>query len=144
MNNNLELGGSKPSINALALEEIKDFDNQALRALFEEEGLVNAGEVIKPEDFEAIKTRALILEQDSDKPLSAKASLIRAYVDRMQFVNKFDTARLKEISNSALHAIIYMKTGDQFSDQELELFCSSPMSLDEWIDGRLKARETIH
>jgi len=137
------LGAQNQEINGLAIEELKDFDNEAMRELFQDKGLVEEGEQISTDDFEAIKNRAKVLLQ-GHKPLSSEAALIKACVDRLRLVEKIGQEKMKTLSEETLRAIFYAERGVDFNNDELKMFKNSPLPMDEWIAEREKIRESLH
>lgn len=137
-------GVQNKAINYQNIEEVKDFNNTDLRELFDDSELVRAGDVIALEDFEAIKRRAEVLLNESSGPLSTTAALLAACVDRLKLKEKIGMETLKSMQKDSLKAIFYAETGTVFTDEEIELFKSSPLTIDDWTEKRGEVRNNLH
>lgn len=138
---NHESGTIGRSINAKAIEEIRDYDNAAIRAMLEQAGVVQHGDVITLDDYEATRSRAAMLAKESKNPASTEALLFAAFTDRMKLVERLGDEAIKNIPNEALRSIVYVDTGYKPSDEELEMLRRSPLSFKEWERGRASSKE---
>lgn len=129
------------SINKGVVEEIQDYDNITIREMLEKGGLAEQGDVITVDDYEATRKRAAVLAQESKNPVSAKTLLLAAFVDRMRVVRQVGDEEIKKIPNEALRSIVYVDSGYNPSDEELEMLRRSPLGLKEWEGGRMATKE---
>ena len=128
-------------INAKAIEEIRDYDNVAIRAMLEGAGIVQQGDVITLDDYEATRSRAAVLAKESKNPASTEALLFAAFTDRMKLIKRLGDEAIKNIPNEALRSIMYVDTGYKPSDEELEMLRRSPLGLKEWEMERAASKE---
>ncbi len=138
---NPESGMMSRSINAKAIEEIRDYDNVAIRAMLEGAGIVQQGDVITIDDYEATRSRAAVLAKESKNLASAEALLFAAFTDRMKLVERLGDEAIKNIPNETLRSIMYVDTGYKPSDEELEMLRRSPLGLKEWERERAASKE---
>ncbi len=130
-------------INKEAIEDIQDYDNVAIREMLEHASMLKTGDVVAAEDYEATKTRALLLARESKSPASAEAFLVAAFTDRMKLIEKLGDEGIKNISNDALRSLMYVDTGYKATDEELEMLRKSPLSFDKWVQERTAAKQEI-
>lgn len=131
-------------INKFQVEDLNDFDNGEIRRILLESEFVQEGDIITPEDYEVIKSRSEVLLSQSEQPISAKAAIMAAYVDRMELVGKIGFENLKNLPVESLQAILYVETKDMYTEEELTLFKESPLALDEWVKGRSEAKAGLN
>lgn len=129
------------SINAKAIEEIRDYDNAAIRAMLERAGVAQQGDVITLDDYEATRSRAAVLAKESKNPASAEALLFAAFTDRMKLVERLGDEAIKNIPNEALRSIVYVDTGYKPSDEELKMLRGSPLGFKEWEKERAASKK---
>lgn len=139
--NNPEGAMAGRSTNAKAIEEIRNYDNVAIRAMLERAGVVQQGDVITLDDYEATRSRAAMLAKESKNPASTEAFFFAAFTDRMKLVERLGDEAIKNIPNEALRSIVYVDTGYKPSDEELEMLRRSPLGLEQWVQGRTVAQE---
>src|ERR1035437_3794289 len=103
----------KVSPNEVVLEELRDFDNAAIRKTLEDFDVVKSGNEITVEDYAADRNRAAILAGERNVPVSTKALLAAAFIDRMRYAHadQFSNEAIKELPQETLRAFIYAETG---------------------------------
>ena len=141
---NTHEGMSRASVSEGIAEEIQDFDNLALRGMFEKAGLVAPGDEISANDYEATRSRAVVLAKESGTTVSPESLLIAAFVDRMRLVGQLGDAVIKQIPDEALRSIVFVDTGYRPTDEELALLRQSPLSLEQWEQGRTAAKGSVN
>jgi hypothetical protein len=133
-----------PKINVESIEDITDLNNSDIRTIIEDAGLLSAGDTISLDDFDAIKRRALIVLQGLDKPLSSKAAVLCAYLERMQLINKVGVEDTRNFTNEVLRAILYAKVGEIYSDEEIDSYRNgSYPDLEEWAHKRNEVKKNF-
>lgn len=137
---NPESGMTGRPINAKVIEEIRDYDNVAIRAMLTGAGIVQQGDVITPDDYEATRSRAAVLAKESKNIASTEELLFAAFVDRMTLVERLGDEAIKNIPNETLRSIMYVDTGYKPSDEELEMLRRSPFGLKEWEKKRATSK----
>jgi len=131
---------SDQTINKIQLEDLQDFNNLDIRKLLTESELVQEADVISEADYEAVKLRSEVLLSRSTEPLSVEAALLAAYVDRMQITESIGLEALKDLPNKTLRAMFYVETKVVFTEEELDLFKSSPLSVADWTSQRINLK----
>ena len=132
--------GMQRSVNAEAVEEIRDYDTAAIREILESADVVRQGEAITADDYEAILSRAEVLAADSKESVSAKALLSAAYIDRMKFLERLSDQTIKEMPGIALQAYIYAETGTYLDEESIEGLRQSDLDIESWLQGRAEAQ----
>lgn len=125
------------------IEDIQDYDNLALRAMFEKEGMVQIGYVITPDDYEATKTRAQVLAEGIKGRVSVETLLLTAFADRMRTLSKIGDEAIKALPDEVLRNLLSIDTGYTPTDDELKLLRGSPLGLKEWEKERLEVKGKI-
>ena len=138
--NTFEQSGSTGPINKAAIDDLSELDSLSIRELLQNVGALNAGDVVAPEDLEAIKGRALVLARESDKPTSVKAFVVSAFVDRMKLAQNMVDEQIKNLPDEVLMSVVYTKTGIQPTPEELDLVRRSPLGIAAW--GKVRANAT--
>lgn len=118
------------------IEELQDYDNASLREMLEAAEIIKPGDLVTSEDFDAVKSRALVLAKESQVPVSAEALIYAAFTDRMKLIEKLGDAAIKGMSDEALRGMLYVSTQEMPTDEELTLLRNSPLSVEEWIRER--------
>ena len=137
---NTSEGRPRP-INAEAIEDIRDYENPAIRVLLEEEGVVESGDVINPEDYETTRSRAMVLARENKRPASAKALLLNAFTERKMLIEDLGDETIKSLPSDALRSFVYVSKGYEMTDEEMTMYRNSPEVLDVWIQGRTAAKK---
>ncbi len=129
-------------VNREGLEDLNDYSAQEIRELFTTNDLVQEGDTITPDDYEAIKRRAKILLGGQD-PLSAVAAVLTAGVERLNLMERIGMETLKQMSVEPLRAVFYAETKIMFTNEEINLFKESELPLDEWLQKRSVIRNSL-
>ncbi len=124
------------------IEEIKDYDNLALRGMFDEAGLSQEGTVITSEDYDAIRSRAIYLAGEN-RPASAQTLLFTAFNDRLKVLDRLGEEAFRNISKEAFKAIFYEETGELLTDEEIEQFHRTTESYEEWKKKRMEMKGAV-
>lgn len=132
----------KAQVNLVA-EEINELGNVELRDMLTSEGVVKQGEIITPEDFDAVRNRATYLAANADIPVSSKSLILGAYVDRMEHIGKIGDEQLKEMSDEAIQAVSYVRNKYRLSDEEIKLLRDSTVPFGEWVSKRILVKEEM-
>lgn len=127
----------------MAVEEINELGNAELRDMLTGEGVVKQGEIITPEDFDAVRNRATYLAGNADIPVSSKSLILGAYVDRMEHIGKIGDEQLKAMSDEAIQSVYYVRNGYRLTDQEINMLRSSDVPFSEWISKRVSVKEGV-
>lgn len=129
------------SSNEKAVEEIRDYDNTAIRKMLEEADAIQPGDTVTPDDYEATRNRAVFLAQHRDTPISVGALLSAAFIDRKRHLDQFSDDAVKRMPNDILRAYIYAETGINLDDPSLEMLRGSELGLEEWVQKRSVVQE---
>lgn len=130
-------------INQASGDDINDLNNLEIRSLAEVEGIVSKGEIVTENDYESIRRRAEVLLTDTTRPLSVKAALLEAFVERMRIFEKIGMERMRELSDDAIRAILYAETGEQYTNEEIAGWRKSNMLPKEWAKKRNEAKKSL-
>lgn len=126
------------------IEEINDYENAEIREILVDASVVGGGDEITGADYQAIKTRAEFLANKAENPISAKALLLGAYADRMEYLGKITEDDLKKLPSEAVRAIMYARTGYDLSDEEIVMARDSSLALDEeYAEQRKSSKEGV-
>jgi len=127
----------------LVVEEINEFGNAEVRDMLAGEGVVKQGDIITPEDFDAVRNRATYLAGNASTPVSSKSLILGAYVDRMEHIGKIGDEQLKEMSDEAIQAVSYVRNGYRLTDAEINMLRKSDVPFSEWIKVRILVKEGV-
>lgn len=138
---NTSEGRPNALVNKESIEDIQDYDNTAIREMLEQAGMIQTGDLVTADDYEATKNRALFLAKESKSPTSAEALLMAAFADRIKLTEKLGDEGIKNISNDALRNLMYVDTGYKATDEDLDMLRKSPLSFDKWVQERAAAKQ---
>lgn len=141
--NKLENFGAPADPKGLVIEEINDYENTEIHQMLEEAGMAKGGYEITADDYEATKTRAVVLAKEANEPISAQSLLLGAFADRMIHTGKIGEQELKSMSDDAIRSIMYAREGYLLDDEELGMVRSSPLPLKEWSKERESIKEQL-
>jgi len=134
-------GIPRESINAETIEDIRDYNDAAIRLMLEEADAIQPGDSVTPDDYEATRSRAVFLAQHRDVPISVRALLSAAFIDRKRHLDQFNDDAVKGMPNDILRAYIYAETGINLDDPSLEMLRGSDLGLEEWVQKRSVVQE---
>jgi len=137
---NPEGGMMNRSVNAEAIEDIRDYANPAIRTMLEEAEIVKPGDAITPEDYESTKSHATILARENNFPASAEALLQAAFVHRKMLVEGLGDEAIKNLPDGALRNVIYVESGHKMTDEEIGMYRMSPLGFEDWLRERAAAK----
>lgn len=126
-----------------AVEEINELGNAELRDMLAGEGVVKQGDIITPEDFDAVRNRATYLAGNASIPVSSKSLILGAYVDRMEHMGKIGDEQLKEMPDEAIQAVSYVRNSYRLSDAEINMLRNSDVPFSEWIKERILVKDGV-
>jgi hypothetical protein len=92
-----------------------------LAEALEDTGLIPNGVALSDADFTAIMRRADVL-MNNDSTLDESQALVGAYVDRMSVKGKIGVEILKRVAIPELTQALQSHYGEDFSEQEVQLF----------------------
>jgi predicted amino acid racemase len=126
-----------------AVEEINELENAEIRGILTAENVVNEGDVITSEDFDAVRARAAYLAGNVSAPVSSMALILNAYVDRMEHMGKIGDAQMKGMSDEAIQAVHYVRKGYRLTEAEIGIVRKSNVPFSEWIQTRTSLKEGL-
>lgn len=128
-------------VNAEAIEDIRDYANPAIRTMLEEAGAVIPGDPITPEDYEATKSRAMVLAREKNIPASAETLLLKAFIERKEHVKGTGEEIRQRLTDEAMRKYVYADTDERLTDEEIAMYRKSDLEPGEWIRERNAATE---
>ena len=141
--NRLENFGANNTQENPAIEEVNELGNAEIRDMLASGNVVNEGDIITPEDFDAVRNRAAYLAANADTPVSTKSIILGAYVDRMEHIGKIADEQLKAMSDEAIQSVYYVRNGYRLTDAEINMVRESNVPFSEWIKERASAKNGV-
>lgn len=138
---NPEGGMMNRSVNAEAVEDIKDYSNPAIRTMLEETQVMVPGDPITPEDYEATKSRAMVLAREKSYPISAEALLTIAFIERKKLVEGFGAEEFHRLSNEAIRNYVWADKQIRLTDEDIDMYRKSDLEPGKWTEARDVAAE---
>jgi hypothetical protein len=129
------------------IQDIAALGNSDLREIVDATQILKEGFVIEPEDFSAIKTRAIVLARENGAARDSVEHLVTsAFIDRMNFLKKLGGLAFESAPVAVIQAALFRVTHYHATEEEAELFRrrSATMTIDEWVAERKKAVAQLH
>jgi hypothetical protein len=125
-------------------EEEKE-ENLYLRELLDRVELTRPGDEVSSSDYEAIKKRASVLAREARGGASASKEelFIVAFIDRMEFLKKFNLAEVRNLPSEVPKAYMQVNFGLKMTEEEMRGFHKSELSIDEWAKQRREAQSRL-
>jgi len=120
---------------------------QGMREFFQDEGLVAEGDMMKPEDFAVICSRAAILERGGE--VHGLEALKWAFLDRMAVNRETGVAILGKIKPSVIQDMYKTRFNEELPLEEVHMFIrhilagGRPVSETDMLTDWQKAREAV-
>lgn len=123
--------------------DISFLTNPEIENILDDAGLIVEDIEISPNDFEAIKNRAIFLNKDLANA-QPDSLIIKAFVDRMENEKKLTPKTIEQIPNDTLRKVLVMSGYTSLLvDEEIEMFKKSGQTVDEWIKARKEAKGNV-
>jgi hypothetical protein len=130
------LGSSNESEQQRLVRDIREWENNDIRELMTNLGLIGAGDEITSEDYEATKNRAEVLMKEARGAGSVEDFLVPAFIDRMEIVSKISHEDIHNLSDDMLRRLVFIESGLSMTEEEIELCRKSDLGLSDWAKKR--------
>lgn len=121
-------------------QEILSLSNEDILDFLEEDGALVHGGSLTPDDYSAVRARAVYLEKSTARPASINTLITCAYVDRMQTIGHLGDEQIKQMPDKVLKEILYVATGMRPTDEEISMLRSSPLAISKWGQERIATK----
>lgn len=123
--------------------DISFLTNPEIENILDDAGLIVEDVEISPNDFDAIKNRAIFLNKELTNA-QTESLIIKAFVDRMENEKKLTSKIIEQIPNDTLRKVLVMSGYTSLlADEEIEMFKKSGQTTHDWVKARKEAKNAV-